>query len=73
MDNDCFGANYWATGKQISNKPPSEALSMDSLTDTPFQLIKLADFGMMFEKDEKLVKALEALVKPWIKTIDIDN
>ncbi|KAF2492947.1 hypothetical protein BU16DRAFT_94470 [Lophium mytilinum] len=72
----CFGANYWATGKQIA---AADTPSLKALTDTPFQLIKLADFRTMFKhsKDEKLVKALEPLLEPlvgpWIKSIDTDN
>ncbi|RAR01649.1 mg2+ transporter zinc transport protein [Stemphylium lycopersici] len=43
-----FATNYWVTGKAISKDGPC----VESLTDTPFQLIKFADYGRLFKMNE---------------------
>ena len=72
-----FGANYWVTGNAIETSEGwlTDALGKSSLTDTPFQLIKLADFGEVFklEKDATFSKKLRTLVKDWVKEIDNIN
>jgi hypothetical protein len=67
----CFGANYWVTGKALSRS----ATSAEVLTDTPFQLIKLADHGRVFETGSKPshLGELKNLAQDWIQELDVEN
>lgn len=71
----CFGANYWVTGEAISNGHSTSATSTESLTDTPFQLIKLADYARLFElgKKDVLFGELKSLAKHWIQQLETAN
>ncbi|KAF7680086.1 hypothetical protein GT037_001737 [Alternaria burnsii] len=71
----CFGANYWVTGKLIIKGDSNSHMGAESLTDTPFQLIKLADYGRLFnlDKDNVFLTELKALATNWIQVLETAN
>ncbi|EKG19929.1 Mg2+ transporter protein CorA-like/Zinc transport protein ZntB [Macrophomina phaseolina MS6] len=73
----CFAANYWASGHRISFSGSRENLSVISLSDTPFQIIKLADFARTMDGSVGnnsmrgyARKVLEERIYPWTRTLD---
>lgn len=70
-----FGANYWVTGKFIIKGDSNSIMGAESLTDTPFQLIKLADYGRLFslDKDDVFLTELKALATNWIQVLETAN
>lgn len=71
----CFAANYWVTGKVMddSTSPSAAWTPRDSLTDTPFQLIKAAEFGALYSdlKDQKLAQSIiSGVCENWIATLE---
>ncbi|KAF2998215.1 hypothetical protein E8E13_005175 [Curvularia kusanoi] len=64
-----FQANYWVTGERFDDQSSPDA---HSLTDTPFQLIKLAEFGRIFHsnQDDALFRDLAIA---WIRQLDAAN
>lgn len=71
----CFRANYWVTGKLIIKGDSNSDTGAESLTDTPFQLIKLADYGRLFklDKDGVFLTELKALATNWIQVLETAN
>ncbi|KAB2109626.1 hypothetical protein AG0111_0g1109 [Alternaria gaisen] len=71
----CFRANYWVTGKLIIKGDSNSDTAAESLTDTPFQLIKLADYGRLFklDKDGAFLTELKALATNWIQVLETAN
>lgn len=68
----CFAANYWATGKAISDPGWCKSLSRKSLSDTPFQVIKLFEFTRHTDADDSdWAKGLlkEEMIRSWITTL----
>ncbi|PVH69762.1 hypothetical protein DL98DRAFT_598382 [Cadophora sp. DSE1049] len=67
----CFAANYWVTGKQMvppMDWPDERWMPSDSLTDTPFQLIKAGEFAKYSGKqaDADLAwRAAESVYQKW--------
>ncbi|KAL1799476.1 hypothetical protein ACET3X_003513 [Alternaria dauci] len=71
----CFRANYWVTGKIIIKDDSSSVTSPESLTDTPFQLIKLAGYGRLFKlgRDDSSMAELKTLANNWIQGLENAN
>jgi hypothetical protein len=71
----CFRANYWVTGKLIIKGDSNSDTAAESLTDTPFQLIKLANYGRLFklDKDGVFLTELKALATNWIQVLETAN
>lgn len=73
MVEGCFGANYWPNGRLI--KPADEAalyvLAPPSLTDTPFQIIKLVELAFRSQEIKDNVKhVVSNIVRPWLDSLD---
>lgn len=77
----CFAANYWPDGKKINLAPEQQpaSLSLPSLTDTPLQIMKLADFAeladftkapLIREAEDDARKYLQTLIPNWIHGLD---
>lgn len=72
----CYAANYWASGAEIRGADSSSALAAEALSDTPYQIIKLADFisktkDSLDEDMREFVKEhLRSLVGPWLRKLD---
>lgn len=51
LKSGCFAANYWPTGRIM---PPAESSDTwqprDAITDTPFQILKMADYHSFYNK-----------------------
>lgn len=65
-----FSANYWATGHEIPYSHSLKALSASSLTDTPFQIIKVADYvktfkGYPISSKVQFQEQFTAIAKTW--------
>ncbi|KAM3067067.1 hypothetical protein ACMFMG_011740 [Clarireedia jacksonii] len=76
FDAGCFAANYWATGKFIKDESSrEEVLSKVSLTDTPFQLLKIAEFASKFPEklSNSLLENFKTFLGPWLKKLDEEN
>ncbi|KAF4847399.1 hypothetical protein CGCSCA4_v005697 [Colletotrichum siamense] len=73
-DFGCFSANYWVKGSLMPRIEQSESfMPDDSLTDTPFQIIKVLDFSSRYqsEEDSELVRSIiKEVTKPWIRFLD---
>ncbi|KAK2773198.1 hypothetical protein CKAH01_13616 [Colletotrichum kahawae] len=73
-DSGCFSANYWVKGNLMPHNEASESfMPIDSLTDTPFQIIKVFDFSSQYqsEEDSELVRTIiNEVAKPWIRSLD---
>ncbi|KAL1621169.1 hypothetical protein SLS54_005664 [Diplodia seriata] len=68
----CFETHYWATGKLISASTASSVaskLGAKLLTDTPFQIIKVAEFARTFE-DDTFREHVRNCTGPWIDMLD---
>ncbi|KAF4533884.1 Mg2+ transporter zinc transport protein [Lasiodiplodia theobromae] len=68
----CFETHYWATGKSISGSTTasvSSKLGAKLLTDTPFQVIKAAEFTKTF-RDNSFRDNVRECVGPWIKSLE---
>ncbi|KAK1992783.1 hypothetical protein LX36DRAFT_731693 [Colletotrichum falcatum] len=71
-ESNCFVANYWVTGSIM----PSESVSYmpnESLTDTPFQLMKACDFADQYtdRNDQDFARGIvHSVAKDWITTLD---
>ncbi|OJD34447.1 mg2+ transporter zinc transport protein [Diplodia corticola] len=71
-EHGCFETHYWATGKLISESMASSAsskLGARLLTDTPFQIIKVAEFTKTFE-DDTFREHVRKCIGPWIGMLD---
>ncbi|PSN70710.1 hypothetical protein BS50DRAFT_673479 [Corynespora cassiicola Philippines] len=70
-----FAANYWVTGREILNPESVEVLAATSLTDTPFHIIKVADFASRFKEDDDVVtvkaatRMLKIVAREWIEEL----
>lgn len=68
----CFVADYWVTGK-IMPKISEAWQPRDSITDTPFQIIKICDFHGLYsnEDDKDCVRPLLGRVwRSWLQELD---
>ncbi|EXJ89887.1 hypothetical protein A1O3_02954 [Capronia epimyces CBS 606.96] len=73
----CFVANYWVTGRSITPSNESALWSPswmpeDSLTDTPYQVIKVAEFAALYREpsDQDLAKKIMVRVgQKWCKEL----
>lgn len=70
-----FGNNHWVSGKLIPDEAETRWLRNNPLTNTPFQLIKLAVFCKTFDKTRhECPKSLvKHMVEPWVKAMDMSN
>ncbi|EKG14019.1 hypothetical protein MPH_08761 [Macrophomina phaseolina MS6] len=67
--NGTFGTHYWATGKLISETVSGLKLSAKMLSDTPFQIIKAADYYKTF-KDDTFNRHVQTCIKPWLEYLN---
>lgn len=70
----CFAANYWLNG-EIMPKGGQSWQPPDSLTDTPFQILKLTSYKPFIDEEddvrmERLMKLLREVSLPWLHEID---
>lgn len=79
LKSGCFAANYWVTGQiQHSDMGSFSWKPNDSVTDTPFQILKLIDYmdfckeyGDEGQEAEKLVRRiLRDVWIPWFHQLD---
>jgi hypothetical protein len=80
-----FEQNYWADGSLIDlqSQPDIAGLSSDSLTNTPFQLLKFANAAIMFNEDSgksslqtadnPWTKDFSSRLLPWLQRLDTQN
>lgn len=72
--NGCFGTHYWATGEVIPPHDPGGTLNLTMLTDTPFQVLKLADSLDIFgDMRGDISEKLHRYVRPWVRHLDQKN
>ncbi|KAF2108502.1 hypothetical protein BDV96DRAFT_652751 [Lophiotrema nucula] len=68
-ESGCFVANYWTTGKMMTQQSGSW-LPNNSLTDTSFQLIKAAEYAGIYERDQQFAKdAIQDICHPWLDSL----
>lgn len=76
LPSGCFAANYWPTGKLMRLPPDSQSwLPGDSIRDTAIQLLKVADFINVSEKQYNVVRKdlrdlLNDIHVPWLYELD---
>jgi hypothetical protein len=75
-----FAANYWASGDEIvfrdSSSHARDVLTPPSLTDTPFQLLKVTDFALRFDSSNDKQLAFDLLrpcVRHWMNNLKANN
>ncbi|KAK1963129.1 hypothetical protein LY78DRAFT_642002 [Colletotrichum sublineola] len=69
---NCFAANYWVTGNIMTFETASY-MPNESLTDTPFQLMKACDFADQYTSrtDQDLAQGIvHSVAKDWITALD---
>ncbi|KAF5523655.1 hypothetical protein CGCA056_v004233 [Colletotrichum aenigma] len=73
-DSNCFSANYWVKGNKMSRNEESESfMPIDSLTDTPFQIIKVFEFASQYHGEDELDLArgiIKQVAIPWITALN---
>lgn len=72
LDTGCFAANYWVNGSIMSRKGSPSWLPQDTITDTPYQILKLATWAKFLpdvEREEVLILLRDIWV-PWLYTLE---
>lgn len=70
-------SHYWATGQPMAAEHDS-SLFQKSLMETPFQIIKAAEFCRITKDSETLCEVrtnlkLVEIIKKWVETLDREN
>lgn len=74
LESGCFAANYWLSGN-IMPKGSRSWQPLDSMTDTPFQILKLANYAQFIgegdeERRDRHMSLLRDVSVPWINEIE---
>lgn len=76
LESRCFAANYWVTGIEMPTDTSDTWQPKDVITDTAFQLLKVADFDTFYNDDMKaegttMVRSIWENVRlSWIKELN---
>ncbi|KAI7775971.1 hypothetical protein LA080_006043 [Diaporthe eres] len=72
LETGCFAANYWVNGSIISREGSSSWQPRDAITDTPYQILKLAAWAKFLTgiERQKILLLLRDIWVPWLYTLE---